>query len=156
MRWALAQLRKLQMPYSFEEDMNLENELVGFEDILAVKQAKVSGVIEDIANDRYLVRMNIQAKLVLESAISLKPLDFKITTSVEEVYAQSLQYEDEDVSLIECQTLDTTDAVVTQILCEKPMRSIIEGEEFISDYEEDQEEEEYINPAFASLKNLLK
>lgn len=153
MRLALAQLRKLKMPYSYEEELDLSDELNGFEDITSSSIAKISGVINSVDNNRYYVSMNIDITLMVKSAISLKDLELPISTSCEEVYATEA-YENEDVIIIEGTTLDTRDAVLTQILCEKPMRSVLEGEEFSSSEEEFSKDD--INPAFEALKDLLK
>ncbi|MGM9971786.1 MAG: YceD family protein [Anaeroplasmataceae bacterium] len=153
MRIAIAQLRKLRLPYHYEEELDLSEELNGFEDIISSSPVKVVGVISEVSHERYLISMEINTSLVIESAISLKPINVAISTSTEEVYAKSLISEDEDVNLIEGQTIDTTESIVTAILCEKPMRTVGEDEEFLSD---DVEEEESINPAFASLSELLK
>lgn len=155
MKLAIAQLRKLRLPYAYEEELDLSEELIGFEDILSCDSAKVSGVITEVSRERYLVSMNIDINLEVRSAISLKPIEITISTSTEEIYTQSPISEDDDVNVIEKQTLDTREAVVTAILCEKPMRTVGENEEYESD-EEEVEEEEKINPAFASLRDLLK
>ena len=54
--------------------------------------------------------------------------------------------------LIEGVTLNTKEAILTNILCEKPMS--FTKENFVSDVEEETEDDN-INPAFASLKDLL-
>lgn len=153
MRLALAQLRKLKMPYSYEEELDLSEELNGFEDIVSSTNAKIKGTINTIDTLRYYVSMDIDITLKVKSAISLNELELPISTSCEEIYATEAS-DDEDVIKIEGATLDTFDAVLTQILCEKPMRSVLEGEEFESD--EDDFSKEDINPAFMSLKDLLK
>lgn len=155
MRLAIAQLRKLKMPYSFTEELDLSDELNGFEDIISSSMAKVKGVIDEVSHDRYLVSMDIFVTLKVTSAISLREIDLPISTSVEEIYSkQKEEYEDEDINIIEKDTLDTKDAIVTQILCEKPMRSVGDDEEYISD--DDSFPDEDLNPAFSSLKDLLK
>lgn len=154
MRFAIAQLRKLKMPYSYEEEIDLEDELCGFEDIISSSKAKVKGIITEISNERYLIKMDISIILTVESAISLKPISLPINSTTEEIYAK-ISEDDEDINIIDGQTIDTKDAIVTQILCEKPMRTVGEDECFLSE-EEDEEDEEKINPAFASLSDLLK
>ena len=154
MRFALAQLRKLSLPYELSEDLDLSDELDGYEDIISSKPAHINYTITELSLDKYLVHMEIEIELVLESAISLKHLNKSISCASDEIYMQNPS-EDEDINPFIGQTLDTKEAVITNILCEKPMRSIIEGEEFESDEEEDSNEEK-VNPAFASLADLLK
>ncbi len=156
MRLALAQLRKFNMPYTFSEELDLKEELDGFEDIISSKAVKVNGVIDKISGDLYSVTMEISTTLILECAVSLKPVSYDVFTTCVEMYDVDNKQE-EDVNIIALQTLDTLDAVVTNIIIAKPMKVIAEGESFISE-EEDfvVEEEDKINPAFASLKDLLK
>ncbi len=156
MRFTLAQLRKLRMPYSFNEELNLESELVGFEDILTAGMVNVIGVVNEIGKDKYSVEMDISVDLTLESAISLEPIPYSIETKTEEVYSVEDDDTVGDVSIIVGQTLDTVEAVVTSILIAKPMRMTKDDEEFISDEVIEEEVEEKVNPAFASLKDLLK
>ena len=48
MRFTLAQLRKLQMPYSYEETLNLSEDLDGFEDIISSSPCVVKATIPAI------------------------------------------------------------------------------------------------------------
>lgn len=156
MRIAIAQLRKLRFPYSFEEELDLSEDLNGFEDIVSSSKVNIKGVINELSYERYIIKMDINVNLSITSAISLDIIEVPISTTTEEVYARTLSSIDEDVSLIEGQTLDTKEAVITAILCEKPMRTVGEGEEFESDLELEEIEDETLNPAFASLADLLK
>lgn len=155
MRIAIAQLRKMKLPYSYEEELDLKEELDGFEDIIESSICKIRGVISSISLDRYLVKMDISIDLTIESAISLKPIIKNISFSCEEIYDRDSQ-EDEDINLIVGQTLDTKEAIITQILCNKPMRTIGEDEIFEDDNIIEDLEEDDINPAFASLRDFLK
>lgn len=156
MRLSLAQLRKLKMPYSFEEELNLEEELNGFEDIVSVGTVYVCGIIKELDRDKYLISMKIKVDLIMESAISSEEIPYCIETETEEVYSVEDDTEG-DVSIIVGQTLDTKEAILTSIIIEKPMRITGNDEEFISDeIEEEETEGRKVNPAFASLKDLLK
>jgi uncharacterized metal-binding protein YceD (DUF177 family) len=156
MRLALAQLRKLRFPYVVEEDLDLSEDLIGYEDILDCSKAHVKYEFTLLDTDKYLIRMNINIDLVLESAISMKHINKSIEAVSDEIYMQNPDFES-DINPIENQTLDTKEAVITDILCEKPMRSIIDGEEFESDdVESSEEDSQKVNPAFASLADLLK
>lgn len=153
MRLALAQLRKLTLPYKVSEELDLSEDLNGYEDIISSKPAHVEYVISEVSLDKYLVKMDIKIDLVIESAISLKHLDKSISCKSEEIYVQNPD-ENEDVNPFIGQTLDTKEAVLTNILCEKPMRSIGDGEYFEDEYEEEDSDEVAESP-FASLKDLL-
>lgn len=155
MRLALAQLRKLSMPYHTSEDLDLSEELNGYEDIISSNNAHINYDISYLSEDRYLVKMDISIDFVVESAISLKHLNKSISCKSDEIYAMNPS-EDEDVNSFVGQTLDTKEAVITCILCEKPMRSVGEDEYFESDDIDSEDEDGEINSAFASLADLLK
>lgn len=151
MQLTLAQLRKLTFPYTCEESLDLSKELDGFEDIQSSSLVNVKTTIRERGIDTYLVKLQIHVDLVLEDAVSLKGVPYSIDTEAEEIF--STDDEIDDVFLIEGMTLNTKEAIITNILCEKPMSYT--REEFESDVEEEPEEEDKINPAFASLKDLL-
>lgn len=150
MQFALAQLRKLAMPYSYDESLDLSDELDGFEDIISSKPCEVHTVIKERGIDTYLCIFNIRIELMIEDSVSLNAIPYVIETTAEEIF--TTDPENEDYFLIEGQTLNTKEAILTNILINKPMS--VTDEEFESDIEEE-EEVEKINPAFASLKDLL-
>lgn len=150
MQLTLAQLRKLSFPYTCEESLDLSKELDGFEDIKSSSLVNVKTTIRERGIDTYLLKFEIHVELVLEDAVSLKDIPYTINTEAEEIF--STDDEIEDAFLIEGMTLNTKEAILTNILCEKPMS--FTKEEFVSDSQE-VEEEDNINPAFASLKDLL-
>ena len=154
MKLTLAQLRKLQMPYKYSEELDLKAELVDFEDIIDTSLVHVDYEIRERGIDTYLVEFKYEVTLTMQCAITLNAVDFVISEEGSEIF--STTDEVEDVFLIEGQTLDTKEAIVTNILINKPMTVSTDGAEFISDEEPDDDiEEEKINPAFAGLKDLL-
>lgn len=148
MKLTLGQLLKLKFPYKVSEELDLSADLNGLEDILSSSPASVDYEFSRIDNDTYLVHMKIEIDLVLEGPVSLKGYQkhFKVESS--EIFSK-YEYND-DSFLIEGQTLDTKEAVIMNILLNKPMK--IDDEEF---EDEISDEEEYVNPAFANLKDLL-
>ena len=116
MRLALAQLRKLTLPYKVSEDLDLSEDLNGYEDIISSEPAHVDYVITEVSLDKYLVKMDITINLVIESAISLRHLNKSISCTSEEIYVQNPGI-DEDVNPFIGQTLDTKEAVLTNMLC---------------------------------------
>ena len=151
MKLALAQLKKFKFPYICEEELDLSNELNGFEDILSSSKAKIKSIINQYTEDEYLIDFDINIDLVVEDAVSLKPLSLEIKTSGRELFSNNP--EREDAFTIEGNTLDTKEAVIMLILSEKPMSST--NEEFQDDIDDDSDEDDNVNPAFASLKDLL-
>lgn len=159
MRYTLAQLRKMRFPHSEVCTYDLTEELNGFEDIVSSGQASVKEVINYIGADSYEVHFDIEIDLEVECAITLEILPCKLRTKAVEFYTFDKEtYDNGDFIYIEGQTLETKDEVLTQILIDKPVRTIKEGAEYIEeeDEEEDSEFDSSINPAFAALKDLLK
>ena len=155
MKLTLAQLRKLQMPYRYSEELDLKEELVDFEDIIDTSLVHVDYEIRERGIDTYLVEFKYEVTLTMQCSITLNEVEYVISEEGSEIF--STTDEVEDVFLIEGQTLDTKEAILTNLLINKPMTVSTEGAEFISDEEPEVEEfeEEQINPAFAGLKNLL-
>ena len=154
MRFTLAQLRKLQMPYRCSEELDLKDDLVDFEDIIDTSLVHVEYEIRERGIDTYLVEFKYQLTLTMQCSITLNEVEYVIDEKASEIF--TTDGEMEDVFLIEGQTLDTKEAVLTNVLINKPMTVSTEGAEFISDEEPTEDiEEEKINPAFAGLKDLL-
>ncbi|MBQ9899604.1 MAG: hypothetical protein IJM36_00580 [Acholeplasmatales bacterium] len=152
MRFTLAQLRKLQMPYSYEETLDLSAELNGLEDIVSVSPCVVKSTIKDRGDETYKVSFHINVNLVLEDSVTLMHFDYLIDVDAEEIF--SSDESNEDAFVIDGITLDTKEAIVANILINKPMTTT--SAEFESDeVEVEDSKEENINPAFASLKDLL-
>ncbi len=157
MKYTIFQLRKLNMPFSVEESIDFSKDLDGFEDIIRSSIANVKETIRRVNDDTFIVEANIKISLVIESSISLDEItqDIDLNESFEYTLDKSLA-EDSDAILIENNTVDTYDAILTEILCNKPMTSIIDGEEFVSDEVSTEDESDEINPSFAGLADLLK
>ncbi len=151
MKLTLAQLRKLSMPYHCSEELDLSNDLDNFEDIISVSPAKVLYDIKERGTDTYLVSFHVEIDLIMECSVTLKEIPYHIAAEAEELFSTDEAYE--DAFMIENQTLDTKEAVLTNILIEKPMKVTAEGVSFDSD--EDEPSEKGINPAFAKLKDFL-
>ena len=153
MRLTLAQLRKLSMPYHASEELDLSLELSGFEDILSVSKVQVDYVVHERGFDTYLITFSFKVNLVMQCAITLQDVPYTISATAEEVFTTDSELE--DAFIIENSTLDTKEAVLTNVLIHKPMTVIAEGAHLDNDDEEDDSDEEKINPAFSRLKDLL-
>ena len=153
MKFTIAQLRKLSMPYHFKEDIDLSNDLNGLEDIIKIKYCHVDSTIKDRGDGSYRIDFEISCNLILSDSITLEEIEYPIDTKTSEVF--STDESEEDAFLIEGITLDTKEAIISAILCEKPM-TVSNSDMSGSVMEEDNEEDEdKVNPAFASLKDLL-
>ena len=150
MRLTLAQLNKISYPYIINEELDLKSDLIGFEDIIDSSIVKVINKIYQNDINEYKIYFDISLTLTVLDSISLKPIKLDISSSGAEIF--STNPKNEDAFYIENQTLDTKEAVIMLILSEKPMSTTTEV--FESD-EDDNIEDDDINPAFASLKDLL-
>ena len=152
MKISIKELKTLKFPYSHSEDLDLEESLVGFEDILDASLCHVEYKIRRIDDSSYEFEFNISISLGIESSITLKRLPLEISSNFVEIYSTDDDYvESEDAILIEDGVIDTYDAVLTEILSNKPMSSHEEDEEFV----DEGQDEEYINPYFAALDDIL-
>ena len=151
MKWALAQLNKIQMPYTFDESLDL-SELVGFENIKSISNVNVRTTIKEYGNDTYQCEFIIKADIGLEDSVSLEVINYHIDTKAVELYTTNQEMD--DATIIDTNTLDTKEAIIAQILSEKPVS--ISNYDYVDESEDDDtEEEDNINPAFAQLKDLL-
>lgn len=156
MRYTLAQLRKMKFPHTEENEYDFSDELNGFEDIISSSNAKVIEKIRSIGPDSFEVVLDIDISLVAQCSVTLEEIPYQIKTTKSIYYAfDKDSVSSDDYIIIDGQTLDTREDVLSEILIEKPMKFVKDGVEYDSD-EDEEPEEEYINPAFASLKDLLK
>ncbi len=152
MKYTVLELRKSKLPLTEESNLDLSEDLNGFEDILSSSECNV---VETLTkhDSFYQVDAKIKIQLVLESSISLKEVPYDIETEATFLFTDNKEDANEnDAILIENGTIDTKDAILTEILCNKPMTVCLPGEV----YNSDDSEEDSINPAFASLADLLK
>ena len=150
MKWAVAQLKKLKKPYAFEYDFDLMSALTNSGDIISCDSCHVKGVMHEYQTDDYQFDLIINAELIMQCAVSLEavlvPLNFE--TSVR------FTYDDDDSSddyLIEKDTVNLDDAVLSEIILNVPLRVVKEGYENLF---ADEVEDEPINPSFQILKDL--
>lgn len=124
MKWSLQQLFKYtHTPLKFSEELDFREYIKGIDDILDISLAEVSGTALHLYDDRYQFDLSIKCKLVLEDAVTLDPVDFLVAVNVIETFDKVVDEEsDEDVRLIEKNTIDLYDVVWENILLEKPIR----------------------------------
>ena len=124
MKWSLQQLFKYtQTPLNFSEELDFSEYIKGIDDILGISKVSVSGTAQHLYDDRYVFNITIKCNLSLEDAVTLDPVDYPIELNVCEAFDKNVDLEiDEDVRLIEKNTIDLTDVVWENILLEKPIR----------------------------------
>lgn len=134
LKWSLAQLFKYNhKSFEFEETLNFKDRIQNIDDILDISDVYVKGSGRNLVDDRYVFNLNIKCLLTLECARTLEAVDFPIDLEVTEVFDTS-DSSNEDIRLIEKNTIDLSDVIWENIYLEKPMRVFKEGStEFIDD-----------------------
>ncbi|MDD2258531.1 MAG: YceD family protein [Bacilli bacterium] len=121
MKWSLQQLFKYNdKSFDFDFTIDLYERIKNIDDIIDISLVHVKGTGKKM-NDRYYFDLNINTILILEDAVTLDSLEFPINLNVTEIFSIKEDYE-EDVRIIETNTIDLTDVIWENILLEKPMR----------------------------------
>lgn len=131
MKWSLQQLHKLSISeIAFDFTLDFKEEVSHIDDVLDIADVQVTGTAQHLYDDRFEFFLHIQTTLTLEDARSLDPVEFMVEMDVIEVFDVENPY-DEDIHLIEKNTVDLKDVIWENILLEKPMRySIVDDETF--------------------------
>lgn len=124
MKWSLQQLYKYnRKSFTFETTYDFKDYIANIDDIIDIKEFHVSGVGQNVKDDRFRFELNIKGMLILECARTLVEVPFLIDVQTIEVFDKII-IDDEDVWLIEKNTIDLKDVVWETILLQKPIRVI--------------------------------
>lgn len=124
MKWSLQQLNKfINQDYSFEETFDFREEVKNIDDILSISEIKVTGEIHVLEFNTFEFDLHIQGILVLEDARTLEPVDFELDLDIVEYFAVE-DNGDDDIRIIESNTVDLRPVVWENILLEKPIRIV--------------------------------
>ena len=141
LKWSLAQLFKYNhKPFEFEDELDFKDRIENIDDILDISLVKVKGNGKNLVDDRYMFNLNIECLLTLECARTLEPVEYPISLEVTEVF-DTLE-SDEDIRLIEKNTIDLSDVIWENIYLEKPMRVFKEG---TTEFKDDQNLDDFYN-----------
>lgn len=179
MKWSLWELKKHQeTPLVFSETIDLKRELMERDNqILDVAPIKVEGLLTVSASD-YVVHYTVNTVLTVPSSRSLVPVALPMDLTVDEIFMTPEQFQhrsemisDEDVLILETQTLDLLESVMDNILLAIPLQVLSEEEQRSDELPKGQDwevlsEEEYlrqkelteptIDPRLAKLSELLE
>ncbi len=103
--------------YSFSKE-ELENT-----DIISLDNVKVTGDITKNSMDEYIINVDINGKMVLPCAITLKPVDYKFMTHVDGNIEELLEEIGEKLEKGQ-KTLDILPIIWENILMEIPIRVV--------------------------------
>lgn len=168
MKWSLLELKKYQEePLVFQETFDLQNELISREkEIIALRPVHVSGLIT-VSPKEYLLHYTVDTVITLPSTRSLEPVEVPMTFTVDEVFMTTEQYQqqsdlvkEEDILLLETQTLDLGESVADNILLEIPMQVLTEEEKQSDKYPSGNEwvvisEDQYLEMQESQAKNQI-
>jgi uncharacterized protein len=179
MKWSLLELRKYQdMPLTFEEVLNLTDELTERDNqIINLAPVKVTGLVT-VSKKEYILHYTVETVITLPSTRSLEPVELPMSFSVDEVFMTTEQYQqrdehipEEEILILEAQTLDLDSSVADNILLEIPMQVLTEEEKHSNDLpsgndwvviseddflqQKDSQVEPTIDPRLAKLSSLL-
>lgn len=179
MKWSLLELKKHQeTPLYFSETLALKADLLERDNqILDVAPVKVDGFIT-VNKTEYLVHYTAETVLTVPSSRSLEPVALPLELSVDELFMTPEQYQsrselisEEEVLLIEGQTIDLNESVMDNLLLAIPLQVLTEEEmkstdlpkgqdwEVVSEADFARQREEQaastIDPRLAKLSQLL-
>jgi len=125
MKWSLQQLNRYSNEdLVFSTEFNFDDRISNVTSLISVSTVLVNGTCRCIGVDRYKFDLHIDATLELEDSWTLEPVPFKIDMDVTEVFDRLDT--DDDVRIIEKNTVDLTDVVWENILLSIPMRIVKE------------------------------
>ncbi len=128
MKWSLQQLQKItKFPYIFKLESNFQNFLneikdTGAEtDILDVLSVDCEISINKIDYQTFKFDYQINAKLLLECALTLEPVEYNMNLQISETYSKNPE---EDMYSFEGNSIDTELAVWSNIVINIPIRVV--------------------------------
>ena len=124
MKWSLQQLYKYNgNPFTFETTYNFKENIVSIDDIIDIEEFHVSGIGQNLYDDRFRFELTITGMMILECARTLVEVPFPVMIQTTEIFDKQVG-EDEDVWMIEKNTIDLKDVVWEAILLQKPIRIV--------------------------------
>lgn len=180
MKWAIQELNKFRgKSIEFDETLMLKARMQERDaEILDLTPVKVQGYIK-VNETEYVAEFHIETTMTLPSSRSLEPVLYPIDLTISEIYMTPQQYNDqeiplpeEEVLILETDTLDLQTAVEDHLLLSIPLQILTEEEKAGKDLpkgngweivtEDDLAEKESsneaaeIDPRLAKLSELLK
>ena len=147
MKWTLGQLAKIEKPISVNYELNLSENLDKMPDVKAISMVKISGEGYELGFDEYVFSLDVKCELTMVCAISLEDVIYPLEFHTDEIF-KTENNDGDDVNLV-TNVIDLDQVILSNIIMRIPMKVVKEGATFT----EEEKEEEYINPAFADLKN---
>lgn len=176
MKWSIGELRRYkEEALNFSETIDVNDALKSRdEEILAVAPVIVEGILS-VGKKEYILHYRLKTTVTVPSARSLKPVDLPLDLSVDEVFMTREQWSlldeerDEEILVLDNDTIDLTDSIEDNILLAIPMQVLSEEERQTTDlpkgndwevvseeeYLQKKESAETIDPRLAKLSELF-
>ena len=168
LKWSLQWIVKQKDGrFSFDEGLTFPDEMFhNLSQINGLKDVNVKGLGRlDMKNRQLYVDFTIKGQMILPCAVSLENVDYPFTIDSSAIFAFYKPKEDEDVIEVKRDTVDLTPAVFQEIMMDVPMRIVKEGAtlktkgngwKVLNEEDIEQEQEDYIEPRLAKLKDYFK
>ncbi len=136
MKWSLLELRRYQeQPLTFQTTLDLKDELKARDkEIIDLAPVEVKGIVS-VNPTEYILHYTLSTVMTLPSTRSLEPVALPITFTVDEVFMTPEQFQhkdermkEEEILLLETQTLDLSESVADNLLLEIPLQVLTEEE----------------------------
>ena len=167
LKWNLQWIvKQIDGRFSFDEKLTFPDEMFhnlsqinGLKDVHVVGQGRL-----DMKNRQLYVDFNVKGQMILPCAVSLEDVNYPFDIESTVIFAFYKPQEDEELIEVKRDTVDLTPVVFQEIMMEVPMRVVKEGATLktkgngwkVLNEEDDSQEEDYIDPRLAKLKDYFK
>ena len=149
----------LEREVKIESEVSFPKEDLEKSDIIDVKKLNIEGFLSKNNQDEYIIDVTINGVLVLPCSVSLKPVDYSISTKISGNVYEMLEEIGENCKKNE-KTIDILPIIWENVLMEIPIKVVSEDLGDIKTEGDGWElvtgEKENINPELAKLSELLK
>lgn len=152
--------------FQFDETLSFPSEMFhnlsqinGLKDVNVVGQGHL-----DMKNHQLYVDFQVKGEMILPCAVSLEDVDYPFEIESTAIFAFYKPQDDEDVIEVKKGTVDLTPVVFQEIMMDVPMRVVKDGATLktegngwkVLNEEDEKQEEDYIDPRLAKLKDYFK
>lgn len=124
MIFSLLQLNKMRFPFTRSESLDLNEELSVLPNVSRVNNILIDYTFDRISDNTYRVDMNIDLDIVLECSRTQNDIPYKNHIVAKEIFSTEDLI---DAFKIDKQSLDTKEAVLTNIIINIPYNAHLEN-----------------------------
>ncbi len=167
LKWNLQWLiKQKEGQFSFDELLTFPNEMFhNLSQINGLKDVRVVGNGRlDMKNRQLYVDYTVEGQMILPCAVSLENVAYPFHIETTAIFGFYKPEDDEDVIEVKRDTVDLTPVVFQEIMLDVPMRVVKDGATMkqegkgwkVLSEEENVQDEDYIDPRLAKLKDYFK